>query len=60
MSFVSDNDWMLVWAIVNAFRQPDCPLTTDEIAKRGVRFLNDLADDGASGMGEAIRRRLGP
>ena len=34
MSFISDNDRMLVWAIVNAFRQPDCPLTTDQIAER--------------------------
>jgi choline dehydrogenase-like flavoprotein len=52
MSFISDNDRTLMWAIVNAFRQPDCPLTTDQIAERGVRFLNDLSEDGASGIGD--------
>lgn len=52
MSFVSQNDRSLIWAIVNAFRQPSCPLTTDEISERGIRFLNDLANDGATGMGD--------
>ena len=52
MSFVSENDKTLIRAIVNAFRSPECPLTTSQIADRGVRFLNDLADDGASGMGD--------
>lgn len=50
MSFVSENDHALIRAIVNAFRPPTCPLTTDQIADRGVRFLNDLDNDGASGM----------
>ncbi len=52
MSFVSDNDLALIRAIVNAFRPTDCALTTDQIASRGARFLNDLSDDGASGMGD--------
>src|SRR4029453_17206194 len=47
MSQLSPNERSLIRSLVDAFRAPNLPISSDRIANRGVRFIEDLAAAGS-------------
>ena len=52
MNPISENERVLIRALVSAFRPDDFPISADAIAARGVRFLEDLMESGSGGTSD--------
>jgi choline dehydrogenase-like flavoprotein len=57
MTVLSPDERSLIRCVVDAFRPPELPLSTDAIAARGVRFVDELAARGSERV-EEVRRIL--